>query len=75
MEDWGCNVRVVQSRSAIPSTSTSQHCGVPEEQTVVCLSWKIAGVAKVLARRLVTTKSEVNEVLMIVIERSWSIVP
>lgn len=35
-------LRVEQSRSASPRTSTSQHCGVPEEQTDVC-RLKIAG--------------------------------
>lgn len=63
------NIRVMQSKSARSSTSTSQHCGVPEEQTFVCLVLKYAGVARVLAMRPVKAKRVVNEVLILTVVR------
>ncbi len=60
-------VRVEQSRSATPRTSTSQHWGVPEAQTVV---WRVsilnAGVAREMPRKAARVKKEVYILIILV---------
>lgn len=53
-------VRVSQSRSAIPRTFTSQHCAVPEEQITVWRGDNVAGMARVLAMRLLSVKRVIH---------------
>ena len=57
------NLRVSQSRSATPRTSTSQQRGVaePDEQRPAWRTTFVAGMAKALAKR---AKAVMNEVLI-----------
>lgn len=58
------NIRVSQSRSATPRTSTSQHCWVPEEQITAWRVSSMAGTANVVAA---SAKRVMNEVLIFVV--------
>jgi hypothetical protein len=64
---WRGDLRVSQSRSATPRTSTSQHCGVPEEQRPTWRSFNIAGIAMEPAKRPLRVKRVTNEVLIFAI--------